>query len=292
MTIISKVGRGKFRYTLHSEDLFGYDYDVVFEKSGGVYVEGIVASYEPVEVYNTFDPIMKFMDWKIDEGDVMFGYDNFRRFSSVGANLIGLIHGFLVINSGIDTLGIRKLAEFIRRDYVNLGKISNDTLVGLINEAKEMDSLDYVKRNHPEKMRSRHVFYPAGVDLTPEQKKSITLSEIYRMGRKDKLRLIDKGINYLGEYDAYTKINNSRLSRFTDFSCGAIKNTLSLRQKKRIKAMNVNRFFNQEKVSAKFEEYINNYDVYSSLPVRKVLGGLGISQEYYYRFNEIIESVR
>lgn len=292
MTLISKVGRGKFRYNIYSEDLYGYDYDVIFEKRGGEPIEGIVASYEPLELYSTFDPIMKFMDWKIDSGDVMFSYDNFKRFSGVEKNLIGLIHGFLVINEGIDKLGVKKMAEFIKGNYVNGGTITVDAIIALINAARLDDSLAYVKKNHPDKMRKRHVFYPKDVDLTANEKKGITLQEIYRMGKKDKLRLIDKGISYLGEYDAYTRINDSRLSRFTDMSCGAIKKTLSRKQKKRIKEMNVNRFFDQEKVSEKFDEYVNDYEKYSKMPVRKVLEMLSISQTYYYKFNEIIESVR
>lgn len=275
-----RVGKGEFRYCLFSEDIINYD--KILDSCGTVVV------YDPIEVFDTFNPFIKMYDDKIDSG-VSLDYSNPYKMSSISKNLIKTIRGFLLMNDGIDDFGIKKMVEFIKKNYVNGGTITFEEISSIVYSLKDEDNESYLREYHPNSFVFKSVFYSKDSLYTKEEKTSITRREVGYIIRRDRRLFIDRGIDFLSGRDSLTKITNKRISSFTGFKRDTVSRSLSVRQKIRIRKINVDRYFNQEKVTDKFNSFIDNYDYYSNKSISEVIKELGISQKYYYKFMEIIE---
>lgn len=275
-----------FRYKLSSEDLWTYDKG--FSIDNKVFNNGVVV-YEPIEVFDTYNPFLKYYESKIEKGTVI-DYKNPYKCSKIEFSLLVTIHGLLYLNKGIGDIGIKNMASFVKSYFVNGSTVTNEEIVMLINNLKEQNHYKLLKEYAPDKFYNRYVFYSRDAILEPEVKRAITNKEMGYVLRRGKRKLIDISIDFLIEKDKHTKITNKRISSKSGLTQRVVSNALSTRQKRRIKQVDLHRYFVQEDVTFKFLKFIDKYNDYISMPIRDVLSDLNISQSYYYKFVTIIKN--
>jgi len=279
MRIVSCIG-SDFRYCLYSEDIVGYDKRL--HEGYGVVV------YNPIEVFETYNPFIKFYDDKIDEG-YHFDYENPFKMSKVSENLLMVIRGFLLINENIGDFGIKKMSEFVKRNYVNGGTITFEEVESIIKRCSKDDNYKILKRDYPGKFIDKFVFYSKDCPFSKKERVDITNREKMYIIKRDRRKLIDTSISVLSSTDVLTMITNKRIGGVTGLKKDTIRRTLSARQRIKIRKLNLNRYFTQEKVSEKFRRFVDEYDRFKKMPISEVNKELEISHSYYYKFLKIIE---
>ena len=276
----NKVKKGEFRYTLYSEDIL--QFNKVLEDGNTVVV------YEGIELFNTYDPFIKVFSDKIDSGDFR-SYVNPNKVSGVTSKLIKVINGLLLINQDIDDIGLTKMAGFVKGNYVNGSSVDFKSIFELCKEISETDVESFLRENYPNDFVYKNVFYSSKNSYSASEKSSITRKEIMFIMRRDRRKLIDKGVNFLQGMDSLTKITNKRISSITGFKSDTLRRTLSVRQKRRIRSLNLDRYFSQEKVTQKFYVFLNNYEDMKGKSMSKLSKELKVSKDYVRVFIDIIE---
>lgn len=106
---------------------------------------------------------------------------------------------------------------------------------------------------------------------------------------ENRLEVIIEGIHKLLNLDLLTKITYVRLSKVTGIHRSTLKRDMNDFIAPIIDSLNKDREFKTEKVTHKFNLFLDDYDYYSSISISNTIKELGISQKYYYKFMEIIE---
>jgi len=287
MNRIRKVKKSEFRFNLYSSDLKSFDKKILFEKESSLgIVEGIIGIEEPILIFDTYDPYIKYYNDKIDQG-MYKEYANPKKYNIINKKFIELINGFLLINNGIDSIGIKKLSEFIKYNYVNANNISNNEIIELINDYIKIDNENYIKQNCPQKLKSKFVFYPIDVDLDKHEKKACSQSYIKRLENIKIRSVLDLTIDNLENIDSYTKITISRISQKSQIQIKKVERVLNRRQKKRIKTINSERYFKSEKVTSKFLKFCQDFGNYMQIGIEQTMKDLSINKPSYYTFKQL-----
>ena len=121
-----------------------------------------------------------------------------------------------------------------------------------------------------------------------KKKKESVVADSKAINEK-KLSVIDDCISFLQGIDSLTKITNKRISSLTGFKSDTLRRTLSVRQKRRIRSLNLDRYFSQEKVTQKFYVFLNNYEEMKGKSMSKLSKELKVSKDYVRVFIDIIE---
>ncbi len=280
MVYDKKVKKGEFRYTLYSEDILVFD--KVLDDGATVVV------YEGIELFNTYDPFIKVFSDKIDSGDFR-SYVNPNKVNGITSKLIKVINGLLLINQDIDVIGLTKMAGFVKGNYVNGSSIDFKSIFELCKEISETDVESFLRENYPNDFVYKNVFYSVNSSYSASEKSTITRKEIMFIMRRDRRRFIDKGVKFLQGVDSLTKITNKRISSITGFKPDTLRRTLSIRQKRRIRSLNLDRYFSQEKVTQKFYVFLNSYEDMKGKSISKLSKELKVSKDYVRLFVDIIE---
>lgn len=287
MKRIKKVQKGEFRFKLYSSDLKSFDKNILFEKESWLgIIEGIRGVEVPILIYDTYDHFIKYYNDKIDQGE-HHEYTNPKKYNSINKKFIELINGFLLINEGIDSIGIKKLSEFIKYNYINANNISNNEIIELINDYVEIDNENYIKQNCPQKLKQKFVFYPKDVELDKYQMKTCSQSYIKRLENRKIRSVLDLTIDNLENIDCFTKITVSRISQNSHIQIKKVERVLNRRQKKRIETINSERHFKSEKVTSKFLKFCQDFGKYMQIGIEQTMKDLSINKPSYYTFKKL-----
>lgn len=106
---------------------------------------------------------------------------------------------------------------------------------------------------------------------------------------ENRLEIIIKGVHELLNRDLLTKITYVRLSEVTNIKRSTLTRAMDDLVISVIDSLNENRWFKTEKVSEKFRKFVDDYDKFKKMSILDTTKELNISQDYYYKFLEIIE---